>query len=458
MTPIKSSTNKESCSPISSNCVIWQGPNLPCINLCTGDSVSDVIYRVADELCKIKDNFDLTDVDLECILTVCQATPEPAKTIGNILNLIINKVCCLSDIVAAIDPSAPEEIEVQLASCFKPYLNPSGVPLNSLPHSQYTYLIGVKLCELVSQVAINTLDITTLKGKVKALEDAPAPTIPQVTTNCITAPNVTPGVPADVDKVLDALEAEFCNLTAALGPTAEIIKVKSRECQPNLTNAVALASPTSTMGSYYAGAGGWVNTTTNLAQSLQNLWITVCDLRSAVRLIQTTCCQVSCDDIIVDFDVVRTTNTLGNPVIQFFFYPKTVIPDDWYDCNQSANPVPGVTNPYTFKGNTVTITDTAGHKYQISVPLRKQDFTEGILPDFITSGGLPYEVVLTASPLDLSLDWTITGDICVTNGTTSCVKCVSVDAPYTPLDCCTITATDTVTIVYKTCITPVPEI
>jgi hypothetical protein len=431
--------------------VIWQGPNLPCINLCTGDSVSDVIYRLADEICKIKDNFNLTDVDLECILTICQPTPEPAKTIGNILNLIINKVCCLSDIVNAIDPSLPAEIEVQLASCFKPYLNPQGIPLNSLPHSQYTYLIGVKLCETITTVNTHTTQIAGLQTAVTTLQNTPPPAIPQVTPNCISGPGVIPGVPANVNVVLDALEAEFCNLTAALGPTAEIIKVKSRECQPNLTNAVALASPTSTMGSYYAGAGGWVNTTTNMAQSLQNLWITVCDLRSAVRLIQTTCCKISCDDIIVDFDIVRTTNTLGNPVIQFFFYPKTVIPDTWYDCNQSANPVSGPTNPYPFKGNTVTIKDTAGHSYQISIPLRSQDLTDGILPDFIAGGGLPYEVVLTASPLDLSLDWTITGDICVTDGTTSCVKCVSVDAPYVPTGCCLITATDDVTIVYKTC-------
>ena len=38
------------CSPISSNCVVWQGPDIPCIQLCTGDTVSDVCisygYRV----------------------------------------------------------------------------------------------------------------------------------------------------------------------------------------------------------------------------------------------------------------------------------------------------------------------------------------------------------------------------------------------------------------------------
>ena len=33
------------CSPISSNCIVWQGPDIPCIHLCTGDTISDVVNR-----------------------------------------------------------------------------------------------------------------------------------------------------------------------------------------------------------------------------------------------------------------------------------------------------------------------------------------------------------------------------------------------------------------------------
>ena len=37
------------CSPTSSNCVIWQGPDLACIKLCKGDTVSDVVAKLAAE-------------------------------------------------------------------------------------------------------------------------------------------------------------------------------------------------------------------------------------------------------------------------------------------------------------------------------------------------------------------------------------------------------------------------
>jgi hypothetical protein len=54
------------CSPISSNCVIWQGPNLDCIKLCTGDTVSDVVAKLATELCTIMDQLNISNYDLSC--------------------------------------------------------------------------------------------------------------------------------------------------------------------------------------------------------------------------------------------------------------------------------------------------------------------------------------------------------------------------------------------------------
>jgi len=41
--------SSENCDPISSNCVIWQGPDIDCIDLCKGDTVSEVIYKLATE-------------------------------------------------------------------------------------------------------------------------------------------------------------------------------------------------------------------------------------------------------------------------------------------------------------------------------------------------------------------------------------------------------------------------
>ena len=58
--------DKSGCSNTSSNCVVWQGPNIDCIDLCKGDSITEVVYKLAVELCVVMDTFDLNNYDLKC--------------------------------------------------------------------------------------------------------------------------------------------------------------------------------------------------------------------------------------------------------------------------------------------------------------------------------------------------------------------------------------------------------
>ena len=86
------------CSNISSNCVIWQGPDLPCIDICNGDSVSEVIAKLAEELCKIIDSVagepDLSGLDLKCVLPGGQEAP---SKLSDTLQLIIDKICSTTE-------------------------------------------------------------------------------------------------------------------------------------------------------------------------------------------------------------------------------------------------------------------------------------------------------------------------------------------------------------------------
>ena len=69
MKPLNSNMHlkpEEGCTKTSSSCVIWQGPDIPCIKLCTGDTVSDVIEKLATELCAIMDTLKITNYDLSC--------------------------------------------------------------------------------------------------------------------------------------------------------------------------------------------------------------------------------------------------------------------------------------------------------------------------------------------------------------------------------------------------------
>lgn len=443
MLPIKSNLNKDNCSPVSSNCVIWQGPDLPCISLCTGDSVSEVIYKVAVTLCDLQASLDLSTVDLTCLLditsTLCPVLPEPEKTIAQIIQFLVNKICCLSDIVDAITPVGPSEVQVTIENCFKPYVNAQGQTVSVLPVSEYVIAIAKKLCDVAATVATHTLQINDLDIRVTDLENDPGYVAPNPIPVCI----LTPGVPQDLDVFVQELENQFCQLTDTLGPNTALVQAQGAQC-PNLSAATPLSTGSGTMATYDPR---WTITPTNFAQAMTNLWLTVCDIRAAVKTIQDTCCKVSCSDIIVDFDVKRMLNDDGDFVLMLYFVPKTIMPSTWYDCDQTPNAF----TEYGYTGNKLTITDSAGHIYYAYIQLRSEDLTTGILQDTpVLNAG--YELNLQASPIDQNLDITITSDVCVTDGSTTCIKCLTIDVPYVNVGCCEITNTSTttsVTIIYS---------
>src|SRR5689334_13204727 len=95
-------TNKENdagCSPISSNCVIWQGPDIPCIKLCKGDNISDVTAKLAKELCTVLDYLDIKNYDLECFNPVCPTLTNFQELIQFIITQLCNLQTCCENVV-----------------------------------------------------------------------------------------------------------------------------------------------------------------------------------------------------------------------------------------------------------------------------------------------------------------------------------------------------------------------
>jgi hypothetical protein len=111
------------CSPISSNCVIWQGPDIPCIKLCRGDTISDVIDKLAKELCNIMELLDVNGYDLSCFdLASCKP-----QNIQELIQFLIERICALEAVDAAVAATPSTTVStrstsadalVTVASCF----------------------------------------------------------------------------------------------------------------------------------------------------------------------------------------------------------------------------------------------------------------------------------------------------------------------------------------------------
>lgn len=384
MVPIRSNSNKENCSPVSSNCVVWQGPDLQCLSLCKGDSVSDVVYKLAMEICELKDTIGLTDIDLTCLVQVCQTTPQPAKTLTNILTLLVNKVCCLSDIVKGIPKPGTPYVEptISLTSYCSEL---TGGVLTSLVLSDLVKRIATVLCDAWTKINLHSSQIAQNTSAITALQNA----IPPV----LTVSSCLMGSIQDIDVVLETLETQFCDYKTILGSTSQLTSSYSPTVVCVTGSTKQLVNPKQTM----SGIPGWVSSPTTLAQNLQNLWLTVCDIRQAVSLILTTCCQVSCENVILRISY----KWIDKGTLRLFF-TGTSLPIGFYDCG----------------GETVlTLTDGLGNvATTVGLMLRDADpsIKQGILDDPFVDPLYHFDVT-TLGGLDVTKGIVISADACFTN-------------------------------------------
>jgi hypothetical protein len=270
------------CSPISSNCVIWQGPDIPCIKLCAGDTISDVVFKLATELCAVLDTLNVTNYDLSCFnLTACGPNDFQA-----LIQFLIEQICALqTEVNTLADPatspitnttrSTGTEALVTVAPCF--VIGTTTV----MTVSEYAQAIGTKVCSLVSQIAAINASITNLDIRVTALEGAPAPTftLPSIIVDCTLSSSVTSGNSYQIDVVLNALLNDntrgYCALIASTGLPSEIITAVQSQCIADsdltLTSGVAFAT---------AYAGSWIDNADleTSANAITNLWLVVCDI------------------------------------------------------------------------------------------------------------------------------------------------------------------------------------
>lgn len=327
MKPINS--NKEGCSPISSNCIIWQGPDISCINLCKGDTVSDVVYQMATALCTLLDQVNVDAYDLSCLNLIQQ---DPAD-FQKLIQLLIDKICQLE----GIDPGSGTpstgsagcpDCLVTVAQCLVQLDPTSGNPIIKEQLNTYVERLGVKICELITDITeinVGLENLTQITNNLQTQIDElviPDP-LPLVTPVCVTP---TPGVAQDLDVVLAALEQEYCDLRTVTGDNQSLLAAITALCN-GLGTSLVTGNPIS----------GWVTNMTTVSDLLNNLALKVCDTSSAITYVLTNCCDTGCASIDLGF-----TGTMLSPTQLRIIYTGT-IPSNFVDDSPSS---------------TITITDT----------------------------------------------------------------------------------------------------
>ena len=244
------------CTPTSSNCVIWSGPDLDCIKLCTGDTISDVVAKLATELCAVLDTLNVSNYDLACLnLNTCAPSD-----FEQLIQLLIDKVCALEN--APVDPTnppstgCPTDCIVAVADCL-------GGGTDTLIN--YVQTIANRVCSIVSEIAVIQSSITTINTTLGSLQtqidDIPTYTLPDITLPCDISPYLE-GQDVALDTLFEAFLDVWC---ASSGNLGDITSVLNPSC--TLTGSTYF---TPDLASFF------INPPATLADAISNIWTSIC--------------------------------------------------------------------------------------------------------------------------------------------------------------------------------------
>ena len=282
------------CSPISSNCVIWQGGDIPCINLCSGDTVSDVVFKLATELCIIMDQLNVSNYDLSCLgINSC-----PPADFHALIQLLINKICEANGIV--VDTAKTSGCPDCVVSVAPAFIKDTQTTMQLV---DYVQDVANKVSSILDEISVVDNQIANLNNRVTVLEDTPPPTftLPSIPTGCLAT--YMGGLPsAAIDQVLDTLlnnsTIGYCSLIQATGLPTDILSAVASQCIS--ATDPSLAYPPDNMSTAYFGF--WVNTPVTASDAITNLWLSICDIRTYVQTFVLT---------VADTNTVNLSYTAG---------------------------------------------------------------------------------------------------------------------------------------------------
>jgi hypothetical protein len=264
------------CAPQSSNCVIWQGPNIPCIKLCTGDTISDVTYKLATELCTIMSELNLTNYDLSCLNLT---TSEPTN-FNELIQLLISKICELENIPTNTTPGSGgcPDCVVTVATCFQ-----TGTQ-TTMQLLDYVTAIANKVCAILLQITAINANIDALEERVTFLENnpPPVPEIPYVSTTCpigTVVPDTDTPINIVVTELINNPTNGYCSLLGATGSPAVIAAAIGVQLGIVTGADPSYGTPGNTMIQSYPF---WITSPGTISASITNMWYSIGDIRTAL--------------------------------------------------------------------------------------------------------------------------------------------------------------------------------
>lgn len=361
--PINQNNNKD--VNLTSKGVRWEGPSIPCLDLCHGDTVNSVVIKIAEKLCKLVEDYeDLATLDYSCVIDLCQTEncadlDDPTKvSLKGIFQILLNNDCKLKDLIDAVETQITTVVNGGIIlgnlelGCLTAELTTICRDIDNYTLNDLLQCYINILCDHETTLVDLSSRILTLEQLVCSLSNIAATGIytePKINVVCITGdPLLDPPDFQDHNVATTIITAKVCEIESNLGSESDVNNALAQACLTDfLSNPDVIQSPT------------------NLAQDEKNKWIVICAALERLKDIEDNCCSPVCDDIKIGFSLDSYSE--GPPAeytIKFNNGTGTSIPLGFTDCgstitlsDQHGNTV---TVPITITNNTTEVIDVTG--------------------------------------------------------------------------------------------------
>lgn len=284
----------KNCTPVSSSCVIWNGPKIECIDQCQNDSIEDVIYRLGQIVCSLSEiqssdcncNDKVTSQIFSCYNTdqsINTGIPSYTLTTEEMLEFLFTNLICIKgeyeityqDVLHKIKSLS---LPLALPECLQ--YEEDGQTITELTYDQYILLLAQWVCDLYDTLVTQQGNITTIQNDIliiqRWIDNYKEPDKLTITSGCASAAN--PGETVNIDTAFETFEARYCDYISVLGSTTKWTTAMSAMC-PMLATEPQMQDLDLDM----KDLADWIPNPNTVAENYNNLWLSVCDLRTALQ-------------------------------------------------------------------------------------------------------------------------------------------------------------------------------
>lgn len=277
------------CIPQSSDCIIWQGPDIECLDLCYGDNITTVLYKLALLVCDIltrAENGELCDCEGNSTGRIYTCTLESGEqftaTSDQIIEHIFTEFICKGQVGVTQEGQSTLEIlreKIALPQQLQ-YTDPlTNKIVTELFVTDYIEYLATKMCEVMQKNEQQDGQIgqlfNAINGINNALNNIVIPEPVKVKTDCTYSGG--PGLEVLIEEAYEDFEENYCNYKNAL--LGNVNDWESNFYCEQQGNVAQLNNPESNLNDL----PNWKTDLTLVANQYNNLNLIVDDMRTALK-------------------------------------------------------------------------------------------------------------------------------------------------------------------------------